>query len=312
MGLLAPVAFGITTTGSFTSPLTSNLLLSVDINGGIIASNNTSTEGTNGPSSSPTLGADSYGVNWSPWGGPISTSGDGTQLPNSNGGGVTGNSISKAFGGITAILSTPGLASNYAQNGTGALNGRDRGVPPGDPANSSPTPVGDGDMFRDFEFAGVSGSNVQSTNYLQLQLTGLTPGGQYQLAVYSFDQSSPNTTAWSALPLLNPGIGETDPTSGMFVQPADEQIISWNSSWSRSASGGTNLGTQAPAVFSMTADGNGDLTVYGWGGTGISGSPNASSSYLDGFQLAAVPEPTSLTLLGVGAFGLLARRRKAC
>jgi hypothetical protein len=334
VGLCAfvPMAFSQTTTSTggqtepgngpdtpFTSvgPLTS-AFLSVDINGGIISSNNTSTEGTTGPSSSPTIRPDAYGVTWSPWGGPVSTSGDGTQLPNSNGGAGNANSIAKTFGGLTATLSTPGVAANYAQNGTGALNGRDRGVPPGDPANSPTVPAGDGDMFRDFEFAGINSgqTTVQSENYLQLTLTGLTPGGQYQVELYSYDQSSNNTTCWSGSPLLDPGVGDINATTGAFTAPADEQIISWNSTWVRGGipSGGSQLAPQPGALFTETADNTGTVTFYGWGGDGLTGNANsqsATSSYLDGFQIAVVPEPASISLVAVGALGLLSRRRKA-
>jgi hypothetical protein len=286
-------------TGTFTSPLTSNVILSVDINGGIIASNNSTTEGSNGPSGSPTLSADPYGVLWSPWGGPLSTNGDGTQLPNSNGGGVQADSINKTYGSITATLSAAGTLSNYSTNGTGHLNGRDRGAPTGS--------TSDNDLFRDLEFAGGSGSNVQSTNYLQLTLTGLTASTAYQIALYSFDTTGTHSMNWTATPptsnLQNGDhLGWNPNPTNIFTAPADEQTISWTS-------GGAN---PAPAVFTVTSDGTGALSVYGWGGDGVTGDQSSDTSYIDGFQIATVPEPGTLLLLGLAAPALLwaARKRK--
>src|SRR5208282_192744 len=68
--IAAPLVSAGVVTGNFTGPLTTGVLLSVDINGGPITSANSTTEGSNGPSGSPVLSADPYGVLWSPWGGP--------------------------------------------------------------------------------------------------------------------------------------------------------------------------------------------------------------------------------------------------
>jgi len=305
-------------TGNFTSPLTSNVVLSVDINGGIIASNNSTTEGSNGPSGSPVLSADPYGVTWSPWGGPTSTNGDGTQLPNSSASPTNAaSSISKTFGAIGATLSEAGTASDYPMvSGIESMNGRDRGSPSG--------AAGDSDMFRDFEFAGTN-SNVQSTNYLQLSLTGLTPSTSYQIALYSYDSTGSHTTNWTATaPFANTTndthfgwnpdsaadlpAGYTFVAAGDFVAPLDEQSITWTA--------GT---TPAPAVLTVTTDGSGNATVYGWGGNGIStnssgsnGGQNADTTYLDGFQIAVapVPEPTTLSLIGLSCLGLLRRKSR--
>jgi hypothetical protein len=293
-------AFGGIVTGTFTSPLTTGLVLSADINGGVIASNNSTTEGSNGPASSPVLSADPFGVTWSAWGGPTNTNGDGTQLPNSNASPTAAaSSISKTFaGGITATLSEAGTASNYGTvSSIESLNGRDRGTPSG--------AANDNDMFRDFEFAGAAGSAIQSTNYLQLQVGGLAASTSYEIALYSFDTTGSHSMNWTATaPTSNLSNGghlgyNPDPTD-VFTAPADEQTITWTS-------GGAN---PAPAEFTITSSATGSLTVWGWGGNGITGSQNSDTSYLNGFQIAAVPEPTTLGLIGVAGFGLMARRRR--
>jgi hypothetical protein len=273
------------------------VILSVDINGGPIASANATTEGSNGPSASPTLSADPFGVTWSPWGGPTSTNGDGTQLPSSQSSpNVAATSISKAFGGITATVSEIGLASSYGTvNGSESLNSRDRGSPSG--------AAGDSDLFRDFVFAGSSGSNVQSTNLIQLTITGLTPSSAYKVATYSYDSSGGHTTNWTATaPTTNSGgtVGYDPDPADTFVAPSDEQSITWVA--------GT---TPAEAVFTLTSSASGSVSLWAFGGTGVTGNNNADTTYLDGFQIASVPEPASLGLIGLSSLGLLSRRRKA-
>jgi hypothetical protein len=317
----------ISTFGSpFTSPLT-NAFLSVDINGGPLGGATTPTNGWNESTSAGAFSADPFGVVWTPWGGNNYAGGDGTQLPGSgsqsplipvfassinktftqNGPPVADNTyFSPAFTGqttlsspVTVTASESGTASDYAQGGGGAtLNSRDRGSPTG--ANGA----GDNDMFQDFIFAGSSGSNVQGSNYLQVQFAGLTAGTSYEIALYSYDSSGSHTMNWTATaPTISNSLSgywaSTPVGNNTFTAPADEQLIAWTA--------GT---TTAPAIFTLTADNSGDISVYGFGGNGVTGSASADTTYLNGFQIASVPEPTTLGLIGVAGLGLMARRRR--
>ncbi|HEY1685936.1 MAG TPA: dockerin type I repeat-containing protein [Tepidisphaeraceae bacterium] len=292
----ATAALGQINTGSFTAPSTS-AYLSVDINGGIIASNDTPTEGWDQVDGDLPIGADPYGVTWSSWGGPTYDGGDGTQLPDS-GSSVGAASISKTFSGmptsaipsgsLTATLSAPGSTSSYGNLSNGLpLNGRDRGSGSNSVNNWAQGytgPMADIDMWRDFEFAGGSGSNVQSSNFLQLQLSGLKPNASYTILLYTFDAlASVNHVSATATPYqqqTSVALGWWAPQTGgagneTFTPPADEQVTSFSAS--------TSL--PAPISLNIISNGQGIADVWDWGGSGTAGDENASSSYLNGFQV---------------------------
>lgn len=321
-------AFGTTYNGELTG---SSVILSADLNGGQNSANIAPTNGYNENTSSGGFSADPNGVLWTGWGGNQYSGGDGTQLPNSNVGN-NASSISKTFSTsgstyygvsgtvtppITATLSIDSAAStandsvlagnnagDYGQvNGVASLNSRDRGSP------SAANGVNDSDMFRDFVFTGNNSgnTNIQSTNFIDLALSGLTAGASYKVALYSYDSSSTgNSMNWTATaPMTSGGVdgyfAASPVGNNTFTAPADEQTISFSN------------GTPAPAVFTETADSHGDLNFYGFGGNGVSGNQSATSAYLDGFQIAsataATPEPTSILTFGIGALGLLGYRR---
>ena len=279
VGLVLVVVLAVNASGTvtpFSGPLT-NAILSVDLNGG----KTTDLKPTEG------LGAaDAYGVVWTPWGGA-----DGIQLPQNQEGVLSGtSSLSKQFGTTSVIISASGTLVNY--DTANPITSRDRGL--GD--------TSDGYMFSDFIFGKKSGSNVQGTNYLQVEFDGLMAGGQYQVALYSYDSTYETSVNWtSTAPVLqNTWMGwwsdkcSDDGYSNIFQAPTNLQTITW----------GLEGDKPAPALLSLTADAGGKIFVYGFGGSGISGDQNAQNSYLNGFQISMlsmpVPEPATIALLGLG------------
>ena len=111
-------------------------------------------------------------------------------------------------------------------------------------------------------------------------LSGLLADGTYKLAIFS-------------------AFGGTF-TVGTANESASGSFLDWNS---------LNQGTQYALFQSVTADGSGDLSFLGQ-------NPTFGAGYWSAFQLQSeapppLPEPSSVSLLGIGLAALYANRRKA-
>ena len=117
-------------------------------------------------------------------------------------------------------------------------------------------------MFRDFVFAGGSGSNVQGENNLNLTISDLVAGQEYAIALYSYDSASlGNSMNWTATaPTTSNGLdgwwAATPAGNNTFTAPADQITLSFAS------------GPPAAAIFDLTASAGGTISVWGYGGTG--------------------------------------------
>jgi hypothetical protein len=197
-------------------------------------------------------------------------------IPDNNALGNPSTTISKSF---TSSLSTTVGVTVTAYNGT-LLQGRDR---PGNTVNAGAFTYAN--LYRDFIF-----SNPGNTVGMDLILTGLTPGGSYELRVYSYDDSTsaaetaPSTVRWTVTAGTG-GFGEisfqrnnVDPTSN----------------------------DQYSVLIPVLADSAGGITLRSSRSAGT-----GNVQVLNGFHLsegAPIPEPAMLGLL-VPAGLLLGRRR---
>ena len=136
------------------------------------------------------------------------------------------------------------------------------------------------ELLRDFIFAINPGAEDESIDIL---FEGLMPGLLHEVTIWSFDDSSQptRTSDWFA----NGVLAFDDYTFNGTVDPTDNGMYSFS--------------------FLANADLDGNLLV-----TGTSRTTFSHGLFLDAIEIRAIPEPTTLALLGLGALALVRRRRK--
>jgi hypothetical protein len=227
------------------------------------------------------------------------------------GGTSPGSPISATFGSVGVTLT--------ARNSAGAAAGaRDRGALGTDTWSS---------LYRDFYFIGHNSAVAFGLDYLRLDLTGLTPGQQYEFTGWTWDTGSSTLNNYEAWGIVNPsnylaGLGQNNGYSPQDVNfapggangvPALGRSFMGNSyptdpNNPYASKAGFVSEYASAAAFMFTADGSGNATIYAWNDSiAFTGQ---QAAVINGFQLGLVPEPTTLTLLGIGALlGLYQIRR---
>ena len=176
------------------------------------------------------------------------------------------------------------------------------------------------DLTSDFVFA-QRGLDGLGQHFIKLSLSGLTPGQQYEVTAFArepFNGGTDSFQAWTDRAALSgldgPGAWmDINFGPGALYQPAPGGVNNPIPTFARSPSTGPDSVDPYAyaATFFSTADAGGVLTFYSWA------DPNSFSgvqaaTLLNGFQIAvAVPEPSTLVLVGAGLVAILVQRRRS-
>jgi len=193
-----------------------------------------------------------------------------------------GNNVSKTYttlttGQITTTLSTTEFTS--AQ-----LACRNNRWGSGNVGNGGPW----ASLYDGFAFTSCNKMSVTLSN---ASGTPIAPNTAYQLTVYAYDGNATTGNVYFA----------TDSAGTQFVNGTQAlSTISWTNGHV------FNTGdTYASLTFNVTSDSNGQIKFYDMN------NGTASGNRLNGFQLASIPEPATMSLLGLGGLVTLLRRRRA-
>lgn len=234
--------------------------------------------------------------------------------------------------GASPAVGAPGLTKVFATS-EGAITANLQGIAPQSERAARNRGANAGALsalYQDFVYA-QRGLGGLGRHYVKLSLSGLNPGETYEFTAYGREPfnggvgaTDTSFMAWSDRATIgfdgpdawldanvSPGAlyqpiysSPADPmTDGTYKNPIptlNRHQISGPDSADPYAYSGS---------FLTTANGAGMVEVYGWNDSNGYGGTQLAS-LIGGFQLAQVPEPASLILIGMGMIGLAVYRRR--
>jgi len=200
-----------------------------------------------------------------------------TYVPNNNAGLPL---ESTNFGPITLTLNAASIANENnapAVNGSGDLANWGNGI-----ITRERNPIGTtdyGPMYQGFATAAGGGA-------LGLEIAGLSANTEYDITFYSFDENGSRTSVFTDY------TGSEDSLVGSIAY----------SNLSGAGSGDPTFDSEYSLTAEVTTDSAGRLI--------FSDTEAGNAPVLDGFQISAVPEPSSVAMAGLGGLSLFMFRRR--
>jgi hypothetical protein len=185
-------------------------------------------------------------------------------------------------------MSASGLALNYA-NGSSSTVMLSLSAASGGSYDANEPSWGNTSAFTTAAspYSNLMQDEIYSTPVATLTLSGLAANQNYELVVYSAGDQN---------------LGADTVKTGTFTVNGVTQTTSWNGTTSTLTDGVTY------DIFSALSDGSGNL-VIDYGGTPAASGVNTETDF-NGFQLEAVPEPSTWAILAVAGVLLAGFRRK--
>jgi hypothetical protein len=204
---------------------------------------------------------------------------------------VSGGTFAFNVGGA---MDNGGSVYNPSYGGTGAANGA---LTPNQQLYNGAAAAAGGGYGQEFTVSNIPYSQFSAYVLVQALPGGTDVNGYGDVQIFSGSTPTPGTTYWFTYENASSNAPTPTPSSP-YVQAT-----------------GTTQDTSTPnanyVLYTGLAGGAGSEYTFDLSSPGVAYNNGAFVTGVEIVDTSSIPEPTTLTLLGVGSLGLLSRRRRA-